>query len=144
MISQEKDNNDAIYQKLLEVNYKFKILTSSKKELFINEDTQIKKNVYSKTILSNLSQEVSRMKYLINTQDNQITSISDEIANKKGFITRKKDDAVKKAKMMEKQTIQSKDGIMRDIVNLKMLKDTNKNKENFYVKIILGLDLIQT
>ena len=144
MISQERVNFDSSYEKLHDVNYKIKVLTSSKKELIVNEEAHYKKNEYSKNILNNLSQEVSRMKSLINSQEDQIIALSDEISNKKDFVTKKSEDVNENSKRMVKETKLNKENILKNINNLKLIKETNRTKELYYVKIILGLDLIKT
>lgn len=143
MITQEKENLLFMNEKLIEMNEKLKVLNSAKKELISNENEAMKKNKNGKTIMSHLSNEVSRLRYLINNQDQKLNVITNEIETKKGLIDRKKQEVNNLVKNLEKQTKINKEIIKKDIQNIKTIKESKKTKENYYVKIILGLDLIK-
>ena len=143
MIEQEKEKLMFFNEKLIEMKEKLRIVDSANKELLKNENEAMKKTKTGKTILGNLSSEVTRVKYLLNNQDNKINSISNEINLKQGEIKRKKQEVKDLVKTLEVQTKNNKENLKREIQNVKMMKESKLAQEKFYIKIILGLDLIK-
>jgi hypothetical protein len=143
MIEQEKEKSLFLNEKLIEIKEKQRMIDTAKKELLKNENEALKKTKTGKTILSNLSSEVTRVKYLLHNQDNKINGISDEINSKQVEIKRKKQEVKNMVKTLEIQTRNNKESLRKEMQNVKLMKESKIAQERYYIKIILGLDLIK-
>jgi chromosome segregation ATPase len=143
MIEQEKEKLLFLNEKLIEMKEKQRMIDAAKKELMKNENEALKKMKTGKTILSNLSSEVTRVKYLLHNQDNKINSLSDEINSKQVEIKRKKEEVKNLVKTLEIQTRNNKESLRKEMQNVKLMKDSKIAQERYCIKIILGLDLIK-
>jgi uncharacterized protein (DUF3084 family) len=143
MIGQEKENLLAINENMIEINEKTKVIKAAQKDLSENEKENSKKNKNGKSIYGNLTNELSRMKYLINNQDSRIATVNNEINNKKYIIDKKKEEVRDRSKKLERQIKSNKENIKKEIQNVKQMKEVKNSKENDFIRIVLGLDIIK-
>lgn len=143
MIEQEKEKLLFLSEKLIEIKERQRMIDAANRELMKNENEALKKTKTGKTILGNLSSEVTRIKHLLNNQDNKINNISNEISLKQEEFKRKKEEVKNLVKTLEVQTRTNKEILKKEIQNVKLMKESKITKERYYIKIILGLDLIK-
>lgn len=143
MIDNEKLNLAKINQTILK-NDEHRANIKLSKVNIINNETEKNKIVVNLSKMSkSLSNDVSRMNNLIYMQTNHIDNLITSIQKKRIDMNKGKNTLNEKNKHLEIENKIKKDEIMNKIFQMERLKSSNMNQENYIIKIIFGLDLIQ-
>ena len=143
LIKLEKDGYAITNSKIIEIEEKTAAIELTKKTLTMNMDEKIKKKNNIMQIFKKLKKENERMEALIKIQNSEIDNLDKELENKKDIF----DDNFNKSQAMksdmQKTFYNMKTNTLIEIEENEKIRQLQILKENHYIKIILGLDLMQ-
>ncbi len=143
MINNEKLNLARLNEKIIRTKEYLANIKLSKVNINQNEEENVKRSLNLEKTSNNLKSEIERMHSLIIMQSNHVDSLVNSINKKKIDMKKEKENVKDKSKMYEVETKQKKEEIRCKILQMEKLKTSKINKENFFIKIVLGLDIIQ-
>jgi len=94
-------------------------------------------------ILNKLKDENVKIEELIKMQNTQLGNLDRELANKKEIYQNQLNRSQEMANNLEKSFTKMKSSTLREIENNEKLRQTFVLKENYYIKMILGLEILQ-
>ena len=143
MIEREKINLIRINELIDDIKQNRGGIKLTKKCLEQNHTEQTKKVVNLSQVTSSLKEEVLRMNSLIYMQHSKVNSLSSKMNIQKIAIVKDKANLKEKSHVLERDNKTKKIEIMNTIGELGKIKKTKLNKENYSVKMILGLEIIK-
>lgn len=130
-------------RKIIEIEEKSEAIDLSNKTLVINVEENKKKKDILMQILNKLKDENVKIEELIKMQNTQLGNLDRELANKKEIYQNQLNRSQEMANNLEKSFTKMKSSTLREIENNEKLRQTFVLKENYYIKMILGLEILQ-
>jgi len=143
MVNCSRETLDSVNAKVLEINEKLENIELSKRNLELNEEEHKKKRQNLKSILSHLKDENIKVGELIIVQDNTIENLVGGLEHKQHVVDKMRSDSDIKQQKLIKGAKQRKESLLKDIKQTDILKKSIKEKENYNIKLILGMDIIK-
>jgi len=138
-----KETLEKINGKIIVQTEKLNSIEISKKNLLDNyEQHEIKKNNL-KTMLKNLQEDTFKAKQVMLLQENTIDKILGGLEDQQQIVEDKLNELDNKIVKHTTDTRRYQDRLLKEIKNNEEKKLNMTEKENYIVKLILGIDLIK-
>ena len=138
-----KETLEKINGKIIDQTEKLNSIEISKKNLLDNyEQHEIKKNNL-KTMLKNLQEDTFKAKQVMLLQENTIDKILGGLEDQQQIVEDKLNELDNKIVKHTTDTRRYQDRLLKEIKNTEEKKSNMTEKENYIVKLILGIDLIK-
>jgi len=108
-----------------------------------NNIENVKKSKNLKIVLENLKKERTNLSQFMQYGKNQVNNITEQLALKEVNLKELKRAIEKENDALENSLKTDKEKVMKELKETEILKKNKYEKENEYIKLILGLDLIK-
>lgn len=142
MIDEEKKKIENIDQQISEFEEKIEALKLANKNLNDNEIEHDKKMRNYLEVKNQLSRENEKLDKVITFQNESINSLNKELKEKEEIVSSKKLNVKALEANLKIELEKKKNQVLKQIEESKNLSDSSANKENYYIKLILGLSVI--
>lgn len=143
MIDCEKKKMESINRKIVEFSEKCTAIRLAKKNLEENDKEYTKKIRNFSEVKKQLQKETEKLDQVVNFQTDKIEQLNQELKNDKLKLEKKKAEVDNLQVSLKSELNKRKESLIEKIKNTKAEKDSIINKENYYIKLVLGMSIIQ-
>lgn len=143
MIQCEKKKMESINKKIVDYSEKCKEIKLARKNLEENELEHNKKMRNFNDVKKQLNKETEKLDEVITFQNDSINKLNQELQYEKNKLEKKKIEVSNLQVTLKEDVIKKKEELVEKIRNTKAEKDSIVTKENYYIKLILGMSIIQ-
>lgn len=144
MIDCEKKKMEGINKQIVEYEEKCTAIKLTRKNLEENESEFKKREVNYEHLKSTVDNEISKLCKVIDNQQESILKLNNELQMDKELLDKRKLELEQLEVNKKEELTMKKNDIMSRIKETQSTKDVTINKENYYIKLILGLHILQT
>lgn len=139
----EKQNNRDLFKHTVDLKDKINTLYHAEKNLELNREEKLKKEKIFNNIKKEMDSEMMRLEDVTDYQTKNYNKMIEEnkIKNEENKKYMKEIDM--RDSNLDKEHKKNADKILSQINKSKMIKKENTEKENYVIKLILGLDIIK-
>jgi hypothetical protein len=143
LIKIENENIEDLYIHVLEMQEKIKTIKAAEKNLEKNMEEKVKKEKIFHNVKNELDKELIKIRDVTDFQTRNHKNLIEELKAKNDENKKYMKEIDMKDINLDKEHKKTADKILNDISKSKMIKNRNTEKENYVIKLILGLDIIK-
>ena len=143
MIDCEKVKIGNINKQIISYEEKSKIVNLTKKNFEQNEVEQRNKEISYHNLNKILDKETIKINEILEKQQSDIVRINEEVSNDKNVLVKRKTEVEELERLKKKELNDKKQEILNKINETQNTKEQNISKETYYIKLIIGLYLLQ-
>jgi hypothetical protein len=143
MINSEKDKMQTLNDIMTTNMEKISTIKNFNMNLDINNKENEIKSKNLKSVLENLNKEKTNLSQLMENGKNEIYDLTEKLAIKEINLKELKRAIDRENEVLENSLKTEKEKILKELKETEILKKNKLEKENEYLKLILGLDLIK-